>query len=115
IGQTVSLNQIPYTVIGVLPPGALLQDDPMFVIPFIIDVDSDTVKWRRDYGCCGALGRVAPGVAVADAQAELRGVRERLAAEYPPSRKDWSVMTVPLQEDLTGDIRPMLSVLLATV
>src|SRR5262245_54401082 len=29
IGQTVSLNQIPYTVIGVLPPDALLHGDPM--------------------------------------------------------------------------------------
>src|SRR5262245_8052062 len=82
IGQTVSLNQVPYTVIGVLPPGALLQDSPMFVIPFIVDVDSDTVRWARGYGCCGAVGRVAPGVTVADAQAELRGVRQRLAAEY---------------------------------
>jgi putative ABC transport system permease protein len=115
IGQTVSLNQIPYTVIGVLPPGALLQGDPMFLLPFIIDVDSDTVKWTRDYHCCGVLGRVAPGVALAEAQADLRGVKQRLAAEYPSSKKDWSVSVIPLQEDLAGDIRPTLAILFATV
>jgi predicted permease len=115
IGQTVSLNQVPYTVIGVLPPGGLLQDEPMFLLPFIIDVDSDTVKWVRGYHCCGVIGRVAPGVAVAEAQADLRGVKQRLAAEYPPYKKDWSVLVVPLQEDLTGDVRPTLRVLLATV
>jgi hypothetical protein len=61
IGQTVSLNQVPYTVIGVLPPGALLSDETMFLIPFVIDVDSDTVKWVRGYHRCGVIGRVAPG------------------------------------------------------
>jgi putative ABC transport system permease protein len=61
IGQTVSLNQVPYTVIGALPPGALLSDETMFLIPFVIDVDSDTVKWVRGYHCCGVIGRVAPG------------------------------------------------------
>jgi len=115
IGQTVSLNQIPYTVIGVLAPGALLQDEAMFLLPFIVDVDSDTVKWRRDYGCCGAIGRVAPGVTIAQAQVELRGIRRQLAAEYPASRKDWSVGVFPLREELTGDVRPTLVILLATV
>src|SRR5215475_2273088 len=115
IGQTVSLNQIPYTVIGVLPPGALLQDDPMFLIPFIVDVDSDTVKWSRGYHCCGVIGRVAPGVTLADAQADLRSVKQRLAAEYPPFKKDWSVSASPLQDDLTRDVRPTLVILLATV
>jgi putative ABC transport system permease protein len=115
IGQTISLNQIPYTVIGVLPPGALLQDETMFLIPFIIDVDSDTVKWVRGYHCCGVIGRVAPGVTVSEAQAELRDVKQRLAAEYPTFKKDWSISVVSLQEDLTGDIRPTLRVLLATV
>jgi predicted permease len=119
IGQTVSLNQIPYTVIGVLPPGALvgalLQDNAMFLMPIIIDVDSDTVEWSRGYHCCGVIGRVAPGVAVAEAQADLRSVKQRLAAEYPLNKKDWSVSVAALQDDLTGDIRPTLRVLLATV
>jgi putative ABC transport system permease protein len=115
VGRTVSLNQVPYTVIGVLPPGALPQDDPMFLLPFIIDIDSDTVKWTRGYHCCGVIGRVAPGVALAEAQADLRSVKQRLAAEYPPSKKEWSVSVVPLQEDLTGDVRPTLVILFATV
>jgi len=115
IGQTVSLNQTPYTVIGVLPPGALLQDEAMFLLPFIVDVDTDTVRWSRGYGCCGALGRLAPGATLAQAQAELQGIRRQLAAEYPAARKDWSVGLFPLQEDVTGDVRPTLRVLLATV
>jgi len=115
IGQTVSLNQIPYTVIGVTPPGALLREEAMFLIPIIVDVDTDTVGWSRGYHCCGVIGRVAPGVTLADAQADLRSVKQRLAAEYPPFKKDWSVLLAPLQDDLTGDVRPTLRVLMATV
>ncbi len=115
IGQVVSLNQIPYTVIGVLPPRALLQDEAMFLLPFVIDVDSDTVKWVRGYHCCGAIGRVAPGVTISEAQTELRGIKQQLAAEYPTYKKDWGISVVPLQEDLTGDVRPTLVILLGTV
>ncbi|HEU0175143.1 MAG TPA: ABC transporter permease [Blastocatellia bacterium] len=115
IGQTVSLNQIPYTVIGVTPPGALLREEAMFLIPIIVDVDTDTVGWSRGYHCCGVIGRVAPGVTLADAQADLRIVKQRLVAEYPPFKKDWSVLLAPLQDDLTGDVRPTLRVLMATV
>ena len=115
IGQTISLNQIPYTVIGVLPPGALPQEEHMFLVPFVIDVDTDTVKWTRGYGCCGAIGRIAPGATASEAQAELRSVKQRLAADYPPSKKDWSVGIFSLQADLTGHVRPTLAILLGTV
>jgi putative ABC transport system permease protein len=52
---------------------------------------------------------------LADAQADLRIVKQRLVAEYPPFKKDWSVLLAPLQDDLTGDVRPTLRVLMATV
>ncbi|MCM3869815.1 MAG: ABC transporter permease [Pyrinomonadaceae bacterium] len=115
VGQSVSLNQLPYTIIGVLPPGALLQEQTMFLVPIVVDVDSDTVKWVRDYHCCGVLGRLAPGVTAAQAQAELRAIRQQLAAEYPAFKKDWSLAVAPLQQELTGDVRPTLVILLGTV
>jgi putative ABC transport system permease protein len=115
VGRTITLNQLPYTVIGVLPPNALLREEAKFLIPFIIDVDSDTVKWVRGYHCCGVLGRMAPGVTPTEAQTELRGIRQQLAAEYPAFKKDWSMEVTPLQKDLTGDVRSTLWVLLGTV
>jgi putative ABC transport system permease protein len=115
LGQSVSLNQLPYTVIGVLPPGALLQEEAMFLVPLVFDVDTDTIKWVRDYGCCGAIGRIKPGVTATAAQTELREVKQRLEADYPIGRKDWKVDVVSLQQDLTGDIRPTLLILLGTV
>jgi predicted permease len=115
VGRSITLNQNLYTVIGVLPPGALLQDEAMFLVPFVIDANTDTIKWDRGYHCCGAIGRVNPGLTAAEAQAELRGMKQQFAAEYPPWKKDWSVDVIPLRQDLTGDIRPTLSILLGTV
>lgn len=115
VGQTITLNQLPYTVIGVLPPGAMLREEPTVIIPFIVDVDSDIVKWVRGYHCCNVLGRMAAGVTATQAQAELRGIKQRLNAEYPSFKKDWSMEVTPLQKDLTGDIRPTLLILLGTV
>jgi predicted permease len=115
IGQSISLNQIPYTVIGVLPPGALMQEEAMFLMPFVFDVDTDTIKWERGYHCCAAIGRVESGTTPIAAQTELQGIKQQLAAEYPVGKKDWSVEVVPLQQDLTGDIRPTLMILLGTV
>lgn len=115
VGQIITLNQLPYTVIGVLPPNALARAEQSFLIPFIVDVDSDTVRWQRGYNCCGVIGRLAAGVTPTQGQAELRGIKQQLNAEYPNYKKDWSVEVTPLQKDMTGDMRPTLLVLLATV
>ncbi len=115
VGQTITLNQLAYTVIGVLPPSTMLSEEASFIIPFVVDVDSDTVKWVRSYHCCSVQGRMAAGVMATQAQAELRGIRQQLAAEYPSFKKDWGLEVTPLQKDLTGDIRPTLLILLGTV
>ncbi len=115
VGRSVVLNEISYTVIGVLPPGALMQDDAMFLVPFVFDVDTETIKWERGYHCCGAIGRVSDTTTLATAQTELRTLKQRLAAEYPSWKKDWSVDVIPMHQELTGDVRPTLLLLLGTV
>jgi predicted permease len=54
------------------------------------------------------------GVSPAEAQTELRGIRQQLASLYPPYKKNWGLDVLPLQEDLTGEIRTTLLMLLAT-
>jgi putative ABC transport system permease protein len=113
VGRTVSLDQIPYTVIGVLPPNVLLQDDAMFLVPDVIDAAG--ANWERAGHWRQVIGRVLPGVTVSEVQAELRGIKQRLTAEYPSFKKDWSVAVVPMQEVYAGDTRPILVVLLGAV
>jgi hypothetical protein len=103
VGRTVALDQIPYTVIGVLPPNALLQDDEMFLVPDVIDAPG--VNWKRAGHWRQVIGRLLPGVTPSEAQAELRGIKQRLNAEYPPFKNDWSVTVVPMHEVYAGDTR----------
>jgi predicted permease len=113
VGRTVSLDQIPYTVIGVLPPNALLQDDAMFLVPDVIDAAG--ANWGRAGHWRQVIGRLLPGITASQAQVELRGIKQRLTAEYPSFKKDWSVAVVPMQEVYAGNTRPILFILLGTV
>ena len=113
VGRTVSLDQVPHIVIGVMPPRALLQDSVQFLIPDVIDAPG--AYWGRDAHWRRVIGRLLPGVPVLEAQAELRGIKQRLAAEYPSWKEKWSVAVTPLQEIYVGRTRPMFVLLLGAV
>lgn len=81
IGRSVQLNEEPYTVIGVLPPGF------QFPAPEIT-VDAYIPINHRDYGGRGArpleaVARLKAGVTLEAARAELRGIGRRLAEAWP--------------------------------
>jgi putative ABC transport system permease protein len=60
-------------------------------------------------------GRLAPGVTIAQAREELRATTARLAREYPETNKDVSATIVPMQEMMTGAVRPMMLALMGAV
>jgi putative ABC transport system permease protein len=66
----------------------------------------------------GAIGRLKPGLTVAQAQTRLdamaANLRRDFANDYPPQAK-WTVEVVPLQQSLVGKVRPMLVVLMVAV
>jgi putative ABC transport system permease protein len=113
LGKSVLLDQVPYTIVGVLGPGALLQDDELYLIPDVIDGPS--TFWGRAGHWRHVIGRMSPGVTVSEAEAELCGIKEQLNAEYPEFKKECTVNVVSLQEVYAGDARPTLVVLLGTV
>lgn len=113
VGRTVSLDQTPHTVIGVLPPRALLQDDVQFLIPEVVDAPG--TYWGRAGHWRHVIGRLLPGITASQAQLELRGIKQQLAAEYPSFKKNWSVSVTALQEIYVGGTRPMLVLLLGAV
>ena len=62
-----------------------------------------------------AVGRLKPGVTLEQAQADMDAVAQRLAEAYPDANKDKGIALLPLKQDVVGDIRPFLLVLLAAV
>lgn len=113
LGDVMLLDQTPYTIVGVLPQGALLEDEPLFLVPNVID--GETSAWARRGHWRAVIGRLHAGATGSEAQAELRTIKERLNAEYPTFKQEWSVDVVPIREVYAADIRPTLFVLFGTV
>src|SRR2546430_1310974 len=113
VGRTIRLNGEPYTVIGVLPPKALLDDERQFLIPFVFG----TENWQKSRGDQRFLvyGRLNAGVNVEQATIELKAIKQRLIAEYPKWKEKWGARVIPLHEEMTGNVKPTLILLLGAV
>src|SRR5262249_54229794 len=62
-----------------------------------------------------AIARLRPGVSVEQAQAEMKGIARQTAQERPEMNTNWSATAVPLLEQVVGNVRPAIAVLLAAV
>ncbi len=113
LGRALMLDGQPYSVIGVLPPGALMEEPTSFLVPTVID--GEPHQWQRSGHWRSVVGRLLPTATLGQAEQELRGIKEQLTSEYPSFKKEWSVAVKPYQEIWAGDIRPTLMLLLGTV
>ena len=111
VGRSILLNLMPHTVIGVVPAPSFLEEVQVWT-PLLWNAADRGERANHNYR---AVARLKPGVPVATAQAELDAISARLAQQYPAENKDWGALVVPLQEDLVGDARLSLLVLLGAV
>src|SRR5580658_3052635 len=112
IGKQIHLNGELYTVIGVQPPGQPDRLDRQLVVPLVFTPD----QTNHDFRWLVILGRMKPGVTLAQANADLDTVARRLAEDYPKSNKGWGVSVVPLtNEFLNPDTKKGLPLLLGAV
>jgi predicted permease len=112
IGQTIMLNRIPHTVIGVVPDLTAFSTRTQVYVP-LYWTDKDTIV-RANHSYLG-IAKLRPGVDVAQAQADMTAISNRLALQYPDENKDWGALVVPLHEDMIGDVKSSLLVLLGAV
>jgi putative ABC transport system permease protein len=123
VGKTVRLDDDPMTIIGVMPSGFrhVLESgaSPMEVwAPIALDNPDPNFFNQRNARVYDLIGRLTPGRTVEDARAELEGLRARLAEQYPqnyPAGQGWHPIVEPLAEQVVGDVRPALLVLLGAV
>ena len=118
VGRTVTLDQHPITVVGILPayfhpsvPDAAAQ----LWVPLRQDGVFSDMRGRRGGHYLSALGRLKPGVTVAPAQSEMAAMEQRLAEQFPNENKGWGIRIVSLQADMAGNVRTALLVLLGAV
>ena len=118
LGQVVTINNSPYTIIGVIPDaisGWLRGiDEPIELWePFLPtpNVWDEMQRGGRNYTTVGLL---KPGVTLQQAQADLETIAANLAATYPIDR-NIGVLVQPLVASRAGDLRPQLYLLMAAV
>ncbi|HET7564050.1 MAG TPA: ABC transporter permease, partial [Gemmatimonadaceae bacterium] len=111
LGSTIRLDDVPYTVVGVLPAAmAIPSEHTDLWVPAQI---GPTTR-PRDNHVIAVIGRLRDGITVASAQREMTDIAAQLEAAYP-SNKGRGVRLEPLRHVLIGSVRPALVVLLGAV
>jgi putative ABC transport system permease protein len=116
IGRAVTLNGESYTVIGVMPRSVHLpsygnwSDEVWVPIAFT----SEELTQRGNH-FLNVVARIKPGISLKQAQAEMETIAARLAREYPRYNTRIGAFVTPLHEELVGDIKPALLILLGAV
>lgn len=112
IGKSINLGKTPYTVVGVMPPAFRYPDKVEIWTPLGLP-PSAAGNWKDRY--LRVLARLAPGVTLERAQAQMNLLAQRLAKEHPETNSGEGVVLTPLRQQIAGDIRLPLLVLLGTV
>ncbi len=111
IGQTVKLDGTPNTIIGVLPAG--FQFAPRGKAEFWVTLHRLTsCEKRRSCHNLFGIARLKDGVTVQMALADMTSIAKQLEVQYPVSNRGQGASVMPLSEEIVGEIRPILLVLL---
>ncbi|MBX3134153.1 MAG: ABC transporter permease [Gemmatimonadaceae bacterium] len=100
IGQTMRVNSEPYEIIGVMPEGFRFPNDGELWLP----LQTDPLATARGNGpYVNVIGKLAPGVSIDAASAELATIYGRLAADYPESNRDFSAYAMEFTRAFIGN------------
>src|SRR5919199_1295807 len=121
VGKNIAVNGEPYTIVGVMPPGFQFGREfaptgpdlwaPIAFTPQELDPRNLTNEYL------GVVARMKPGVSVRQAQAEMNQIAASLRAQYMPGmdESNWGLLLTPLDEEVVGQVRTALWVLLGAV
>ncbi|HKS26904.1 MAG TPA: ABC transporter permease [Pyrinomonadaceae bacterium] len=125
VGKTLTLNGNSLEIVGVMTPDFSLDKEVMLTVNAIERADvllplpmNEGGRTDRDHEDYNIFARLKPGVTVAQAQAEMDVISERVKRQYPdnyPPHGGLTFSVVPLLEEVVGDIRLILYVLFGAV
>ncbi len=116
IGRTVKLSDEAYTIVGVMPATASVASWTGMAsdvwIPLALSDEQRAARGNHNrYG----VARLKRAVELTQAQAEMDAISARLARAFPKSDDGWGAVVIPMQEDIVGNSRTMLLILLGAV
>jgi predicted permease len=125
IGRTLTLNGNDFTIVGVMPPDFLLNNEVMPAVNGIKNADllvplplSESAQSNRGNEDFNIFGLLKPGVTTVEAQSEMDVIAERMKQQYPanyPPNGGLTISVVPLLQQVVGDISLALKVLFGAV
>ncbi|MBD0372279.1 MAG: ABC transporter permease [Pyrinomonadaceae bacterium] len=118
VGKEIKLGSKLVTVVGVMPASfrfPLQRERPDYWQPISTSPSYIATKDKRDTRSLRVLARLKPGVTMQQANEELATISRRLEEQYPDSNTGFALSVTPLHEDLVGQVRPALLVILGAV
>jgi len=122
VGQKLTLNNETFSVIGVMPPSFQYPEDAELWVPSRLAVPeppgaatNTNPTTNRLLHYLQVVGRLKPGVSTQQAQAEMNTIASNLQQQYPDTNASIGVRVVSMQEEIVGDIKPKLRILLGVV
>ena len=110
LGLSLTMNQRPRTVIGVMPPGFTIEGLPgAYMIPYGWTMEQ--LRNAPGRGSSHGIARLRDGVSFEQAYSEMRAIMSQLEKETPQRNTNWSITLVPIHEQTVDQIRPALYVL----
>jgi len=119
LGRALTLNGRDHAVVGVMPPdfqlyvrqGSFTNAPAELWMPYRFTAEHRIRRGRFMM----AIARLKSGVSLTHARTEMDAIARRLEEQYPAFNSGWGVNVVPIHEQLVGDVRPALLVLMAAV
>jgi predicted permease len=119
LGESLRLNGRDFAVIGIVPASVRLDRAPgTFFNDVFTPLGQNEVPLFHNRGVGDntlGLGRLKPGVTLAQSRAEMDTIMRNLAAEYPIEDADTGVNAISYREDIAGNLEPVLLALGAAV
>ena len=109
IGRAIQMNGEPYTVVGVTPQSFNFPDR---LTSFFWPATLDSAATVRGSHYLNVVARLKPGVSLQSASTEMKTIARRLETQYPGTNTHIGAVVVPLREQIAGDVRTALFVLL---
>ena len=107
LGKSVTLDAKPFSVIGVMPADFSFPPQTELWMPASI---SPAVYGDFEHRYIRVVGRLKPGISVADAQTRMNALERQIAAQHPQTDAGNETWVQPLRQQLVGDIRmPLLA------
>ena len=116
VGQTITLNGNPHTVVGVMP-NDFRHPSPDARRPTELwaPLGMDAGRMHRRLDILNVIARLRPTASIEQARVEMETISARLDQQYPETNAGWLTTVIPLHERFVGDVRPAMLILLVAV